>query len=266
MNIYSNTPYTYRISWSKTGMNYYGVRYGKGCHPTDLFVTYFTSSDYVTDYIKEHGMPDIVEVRKIFTGKDRRRKATLHEGKVLKRMNVLFRDDYLNKNDGSLQMNWDDPELKERHRQGLVKAHSRPGVREANSKAQKIAQNKPEQKQKLSKASVAMWADEAFKSTMSQRRLELWKNSEYKAKQIAKRVEVMNRPEERAANSARNTGAGNGRYDSTKYYFIHENGTEEICTRYELQTKYKFPSNSGMSRMISRKIDSTYGWRLKLTE
>jgi hypothetical protein len=46
-------------------MNYVGVRYAKDCHPSDLFVTYFTSSDYVAEYIKEHGMPDIIEVRKI---------------------------------------------------------------------------------------------------------------------------------------------------------------------------------------------------------
>jgi hypothetical protein len=99
MNIYTNTPYTYRISWSKTGMNYYGVRYAKGCHPSDLFVTYFTSSDYVADYIKEHGLPDIIEVRKTFTGEDRRKKAILHEQQTLKRLKVVGRQDYLNKHD-----------------------------------------------------------------------------------------------------------------------------------------------------------------------
>jgi hypothetical protein len=246
-------------------MNYYGVRYGKGCHPSDLFVTYFTSSDYVAVYIKEHGMPDIIEVRKIFTGEYRRKRATLHERKVLKRMNVLFRDDYLNKNDGSLQMNWDDPELKEKHRQGLVDAHSRPAVREANSKAQKIAQNKPEQKKKLREASVSMWADEEFKSTMVQKHIDLWKDEEYKAKQVAKRIEVMNRPEVRAANSARNSGSGNGRYDSTLYHFIHNDGTEEICTRHDLLVKYKLPSCSGICNVMSGKQSSTYGWRLKIS-
>jgi hypothetical protein len=242
-------------------MNYYGVRYGKGCHPTDLFVTYFTSSDYVTDYIKEHGMPDIVEVRKIFTGKDRRRKATLHESKVLKRMNVLFREDYLNKNDGSLQMNWDDPELKERHRQGLVRAHSRPEVKEANSKAQKIAQNKPEQKQKLSETSAARWADEEFKSTMVQKHIDLWKDEDHRKKQVAKRIEVMNRPEERAANSARNTGAGNARYDHKLYRFEHVDGRVEISTRYDLSVKYglKSPGMCGIVKGIGTGA-KYHGW------
>jgi len=101
MNIYTNTPYVYRIHWSKTGMNYVGVRYAKDCHPDDLFVTYFTSSKYVADYIKEHGLPDIIEIRKKFTGEDRRQKAIIHEERVLKRLNVIGRQDYLNKHDGS---------------------------------------------------------------------------------------------------------------------------------------------------------------------
>jgi hypothetical protein len=99
MNIYTNTPYVYRIGWSMTGMNYVGVRYAKDCHPDDLFVTYFTSSAYVADYIKEHGMPDIIEVRKTFTTEDRVDRARLHEHKVLRRMKVTTRNDYLNKTD-----------------------------------------------------------------------------------------------------------------------------------------------------------------------
>jgi len=40
----------------------------KNCHPSDLFVTYFTSSKYVAAHIKEYGLPDIVEVTQTFTG------------------------------------------------------------------------------------------------------------------------------------------------------------------------------------------------------
>ena len=100
MNIYTNTPYTYRIGWSKTGMNYVGARWAKNCHPSDLFVSYFTSSKYVANYIKEHGMPDIVEVIETFTGEDRRQKVRLSEADELVRLDAVNRDDYLNKHDG----------------------------------------------------------------------------------------------------------------------------------------------------------------------
>lgn len=100
MNIYTNTPYIYRIGWSKTGMNYVGARWAKNCHPSDLFVTYFTSSKYVTDYIKEHGMPDIVEVIETFVGEDRCQKVRLSEANELVRLDAVNRNDYLNKHDG----------------------------------------------------------------------------------------------------------------------------------------------------------------------
>jgi hypothetical protein len=100
MDIYSNTPYTYRIQWTKTGMNYYGVRYAKDCDPSDLFVTYFTSSEYVTNYIKEHGMPDIIEVRQTFTTHSRINEARDWESRVLTKLNVTKNKNYLNKSTG----------------------------------------------------------------------------------------------------------------------------------------------------------------------
>jgi hypothetical protein len=81
-------------------MNYYGVRYAKNCHPSDLFVTYFTSSAYVKEYIKERGLPDIVEIRRVFNGENRVSLAQEWEHKVLKRIRVTLREDYLNKTDG----------------------------------------------------------------------------------------------------------------------------------------------------------------------
>ena len=80
-------------------MNYYGVRYSIDCQPSDLFATYFTSSVHVAEYIREHGIPDIIEVRKIFTDEDRVSRARLYEHRVLRRMKVKSRDDYLNKTD-----------------------------------------------------------------------------------------------------------------------------------------------------------------------
>ena len=90
------TPYTYLISWSKVNTHYYGVRYASGCSPLDLWKTYFTSSKYVEKFILEHGQPDIIQIRKIFTSVDT---ARLWESRVLKKLKVKTDDRFLNKTD-----------------------------------------------------------------------------------------------------------------------------------------------------------------------
>lgn len=83
MSIY--LPYTYLIGWSKHNIWYYGVRFAKGCHPNELWKTYFTSSKRVSSFRKEHGEPDVIVVRRTFeTGKQ----ACLWEEKVLRRINI----------------------------------------------------------------------------------------------------------------------------------------------------------------------------------
>ena len=63
----TNIPYTYLIGWSKLNKYYYGVRYAKNCHPSDLWTKYFTSSKYVKQFREENGEPDIIEIRKTFS-------------------------------------------------------------------------------------------------------------------------------------------------------------------------------------------------------
>lgn len=58
--------YTYLIGWSELGKFYYGCQYGKSADPKNLWRTYFTSSKHVRAFRREHGDPDIVEVRKNF--------------------------------------------------------------------------------------------------------------------------------------------------------------------------------------------------------
>uniref|UniRef100_B0T633 Uncharacterized protein n=1 Tax=Caulobacter sp. (strain K31) TaxID=366602 RepID=B0T633_CAUSK len=60
------TPFMYAIGWTKQHKWYLGIRYGKGCHPSDLWTTYFTSSERVAAFRAVHGEPDHVEV--LFTG------------------------------------------------------------------------------------------------------------------------------------------------------------------------------------------------------
>jgi len=92
-----NVPYVYLIGWSKLNIWYYGSRYSKHCNPDDLWKTYFTSSNYVKDVLKEHGNPDIIEIRKTF---DNSNQALDWEKRVLSRMKVLYDSKWLNKNVG----------------------------------------------------------------------------------------------------------------------------------------------------------------------
>lgn len=90
------TPYCYLIGWSTLSKFYYGVRYANGCNPKELMTTYKTSSKVVHEFIENFGEPDIIEIRKIFTSK---RKAIQYEHKVLRRMKVIYRNDFLNQTD-----------------------------------------------------------------------------------------------------------------------------------------------------------------------
>lgn len=90
-----NIPYTYLIYCIPTKQFYYGVRYSKNCHPNDLWKTYYTSSTYVRHLIKEYGKDSFkYEVRRTFTSSY---KAKQWETKVLKKMNVTARPDFINK-------------------------------------------------------------------------------------------------------------------------------------------------------------------------
>lgn len=87
------TPYTYLIGWSKLDKYYYGVRYAKGCHPSDLWVKYFTSSKHVKSFRKKHGEPDVIRVRKTFSCS---KTAVFYEQKVLSRLDVESSKKWLN--------------------------------------------------------------------------------------------------------------------------------------------------------------------------
>lgn len=86
--------YTYLIGWSLYDMFYYGVRWAKISHPSDLWVKYKTSSKHVKSFYKRYGEPDVIQVRRTFSDKD---KAILWETKVLRRMNAATHPKFLNK-------------------------------------------------------------------------------------------------------------------------------------------------------------------------
>lgn len=96
MNIY--TPYTYLITFLPTGQKYYGSRTKRGCHPTDLWNSYYTSSKTVRQLIDQHGRGSFTtEIRKTFATREQ---ALLWEHRVLRRLNAAHNPLYLNKNNG----------------------------------------------------------------------------------------------------------------------------------------------------------------------
>lgn len=91
------TPYTYLIGWSQHKKYYYGRRTAAGCHPNELWKTYFTSSDYVTQFTEKYGEPDIISIRKIFNSTE---DCECWENKFLLKINAPTNPYFLNEHSG----------------------------------------------------------------------------------------------------------------------------------------------------------------------
>ena len=90
-------PFTYLVKHIPTNKYYYGVKFKKGCHPNDLWTKYFTSSKKVKGLIKKYGKKSFqFEIRKTFKTQKQARE---WEHKVLRRLKVIYRDDFLNLSD-----------------------------------------------------------------------------------------------------------------------------------------------------------------------
>lgn len=89
-------PYTYLIGWPEHNTWYYGVRYAKGCNPSDLWNPYKTSSTHVAAFVAEHGEPPVRQIRNTF---DNAQAARTWEERVLKRMKVVVDHKWLNRHD-----------------------------------------------------------------------------------------------------------------------------------------------------------------------
>lgn len=92
-----SVPYTYLIKCIPENKFYYGVRFAKNCNPNELWKKYFTSSKYVHSLIEKYGKESFdYEIRKIFSDSE---SARIWENKVLKRMNVVENNLFINKTD-----------------------------------------------------------------------------------------------------------------------------------------------------------------------
>ena len=263
MSIYKNIPYTYRIKWSSTGMSYYGVRYAKDCNPGDFWVTYFTSSAYVRDYINTHGDPDIREIRKTFASGDSSG-AMEWEHKVLVKLNAVSRSDYLNKSNAKgippmfgEQNPMNLPGVREKHQAAVSnpvrrekasatskEVWQRPGHRELQTAVRKKAWQENEvRQQEVSRQFSALWDDPEYRKIQSANRKEKWRDPDYHHKMTLTRQ-----------------GKSNGRYDPTLYVFEHTDGTIEVSSRYDLINKYKLNKGS-MCGVVKNYGTMHKGWK-----
>lgn len=89
--------YTYLIGWTQADLWYYGVRYAKDARPSDLWVSYFTSSKNVDSARAFLGEPDIIQIRRTFSSAEQARR---WEAKVLRRLHASSDTKWLNRHDG----------------------------------------------------------------------------------------------------------------------------------------------------------------------
>lgn len=94
------TPYTYLITHIPSGKRYYGVRWARNCHPSELWKKYFTSSRVIKRLIEQDGIGAFAyEVRRTFqSSKD----ARAWEIKVLRRLNVSSHQGWFNISEGGI--------------------------------------------------------------------------------------------------------------------------------------------------------------------
>ena len=96
MSIY--TPFTYIIGWTQYKKFYYGAKYAQGCQPSDLWKTYFTSSNYVKEFREEFGEPDIIKIHRTFSDAN---SCQNFEYTYLTKIDAKNNDSFLNKSNGS---------------------------------------------------------------------------------------------------------------------------------------------------------------------
>lgn len=90
--------YTYYLHHRPTGLKYYGVKYSETANPSELWVSYFSSSSYVHRLIEMHGKDSFdISIRKIFSNK---KKAILWEKRFLSKIDAKNRKDWLNMHNG----------------------------------------------------------------------------------------------------------------------------------------------------------------------
>lgn len=159
-------PYTYLIGWTEHDKWYYGCQFGKGCHPDNLWVSYFTSSYEVDKMRNEYGDPDVIQIRKTF---DSPEKTLLWEERVLQRIAVDKSGKWLNLRAGGWPLTILTNETREKM---IISRNKRPPAsaetRRKMSESRKGKVMSEATKQKIREAKIGKKHTEETKRKMSE--------------------------------------------------------------------------------------------------
>lgn len=114
-------PFTYLLYCRPTGQYYYGSRYGKHCHPSQLWTTYYTSSKIIKQLILEYGEDAfVVKITRTF---DKKEEAREWEHRFLCKVKASTNPIWLNQHNGDGEFfNKGGRKLSEEHRRKLSEA------------------------------------------------------------------------------------------------------------------------------------------------
>lgn len=202
------TPFTYVITNTITNKKYYGCRYAKGCHPNDLWNTYFTSSKIIKKLIADLGSGCwLVEIRQIFNDIT---DCKYWEERVLRKLKIPTNPKWYNQSIGgrtfllqgesleqqkkavSAKMIWlhEQPEYKEYRKEIQKNRWSKTGSKEQHSKTIKEYWNDPVWVEKVIKDRKLRQADPGIRQKKSECMIAVWTRPDYIEKHKAAMEEV----------------------------------------------------------------------------
>lgn len=188
-------PYLYVIGWTCHDVWYVGIQYGQKSNPDNLWTTYFTSSNYVKQFVQENGDPDQFQIIKYETAEQ----VIEAEIDFIKANNVLADPRWLNKNGaGAIFMDSDvrdkisksltgkprSETTKEKLRNVNLGKQLSNQTKEKLSKAHKNRIRSDEHQKKLNDSNRKKALDVEFRKKLSASNYKRWSDPEYKEKMI----------------------------------------------------------------------------------
>jgi hypothetical protein len=163
-------PYTYHLYHKPTGKHYYGVRTKTGCHPDELWKTYFSSSKVVKSLREQYGDDSFeFQIRKTF---ETPREALEWETRLLTRIDAAGRDEWLNRHNGGKKFSTSgikpSVETVVKRKEKLKKLAERPEWREKMRKINKEIANNPIRKEKFAKAIEEKMKNDEWRQKMKE--------------------------------------------------------------------------------------------------
>lgn len=203
-------PYTYVITNNLTGVRYYGARWRKGCSPSDLWSTYFTSSQLIHSLIESQGLDTwTIEVRKVFDTVD---KCIEWEQKVLRRLNIPYNHAWYNQSRAGQTF--------------VLKGAARERHARIVSDNQKKLWQDPEYSERMTNITKARWAVEGSRKAHGDKIKAYWEDEIWRAQIIQDRKDKNKDPARRE--KRRQTALDN--WQREEYRLNHKEAMKKVAS------------------------------------